>query len=363
MPQGLKKYMEIELFLWIQLKVGHGISLSTAHCWMHKEGFQYISHKKGLYFDGHDRPDVAYCQEVFLPTMKNYEYQFVKYNVGDVDKESTIPPQNYVEHRLVLCLQDEMTAQANDSHEKSWVLGEEHHLRKKGPGCGLHKSDTICSTTGWLKNGSQTLEYGKNYDGYWTGELFVKQVCATNQNSKQNSVLIFILQLNERIIPAFEEAHGAGYQALFLIDNSQGHSTYSPDALLVSRMNVGPAKKQAIIWDGWFTHSDGHKVTQPMVFPANHPEYVNKPKGIKVVLTKCSLYQRDLQGKCKSKCDAQKDDCCNKKILEQQPDFLEQKSLVQETIKAAGHLCLFFPKFHCELNFIEYFWAQVKKYL
>jgi hypothetical protein len=29
---------------------------------------------------------------------------------------------------------------------------------------------------GWLKEASQSLEYGKNYDGYWTGEMFVKQV-------------------------------------------------------------------------------------------------------------------------------------------------------------------------------------------
>lgn len=46
-----------------------------------------------------------------------------------------------------------------------------------------------------------------------------------------------------------------------------------------------------------------------------------------------------------------------------QPDFQEQKSLVQETIEAAGHLCIFLPKFHCELNFIEFFWGAVKKYL
>lgn len=71
-----------------------------------------------------------------------------------------------------------ITAQANDTHSKSWVLGNEHHLQKKGPDCGiLHKSDIICLTVGWLKDVSQTIEYVKNYDGYWTGKLFVKQVC------------------------------------------------------------------------------------------------------------------------------------------------------------------------------------------
>ena len=57
------------------------------------------------------------------------------------------------------------------------------------------------------------------------------------------------------------------------------------------------------------------------------------------------------------------EDCCNKWILEYQPDFQGQKSLVQETILALGHLCLVLLKFHCELNFIEFFWGAVKKYL
>jgi len=32
-------------------------------------------------------------------------------------------------------------------------------------------------------------------------------------------------------------------------------------------------------------------------------------------------------------------------------------------IEAAGHICIFLPKFHCELNFIEFFWGAVKRYL
>jgi hypothetical protein len=35
--------------------------------------------------------------------------------------------------------------------------------------------------------------------------------------------------------------------------------------------------------------------------------------------------------------------------------------LVQEVIEAAGHLCLFLSKFHCELNYIEFFPRHVEK--
>jgi hypothetical protein len=107
--------------------------------------------------------------------------------------------------------------------------------------------------------------------------------------------------------------------------------------------------------------SDGHKTAQSMVFPCDHPTFPNEPKGIKVVLTERGLFQPGLRGKCQNKCDGE--NCCNKRVLERQPDFCDQKSLVQEVIEAAGHLCIFLPKFHCELNFIEFFWGVVKKYL
>jgi hypothetical protein len=39
-------------------------------------------------------------------------------------------------------------------------------------------------------------------------------------------------QWTEKIIPAFEKAHDpVEYQALSMVDNSQGHSAYPPDAL------------------------------------------------------------------------------------------------------------------------------------
>ena len=164
-------------------------------------------------------------------------------------------------------------------------------------------------------------------------------------------------QIVEKIIPAFEQAHGPGCQALIVVDNSQGHSAYPENALLVSRMNMHPGRKQARMRDGWFLH-DGEKITQPMIFPPSHQTYPDQPKGMCKVLIERGLYSDKLHMQCKLDCIS--NSCCAKQILELQPDFKEQKSLVQEVIEAAGHLCIFLPKFHCELNYIEFFWGAVK---
>jgi len=88
MPNSLKKYMEVELFPRIHLKATHGISLAMVRQWLHCEGFHYVSHKKGLFFDGHDRDDVIrYRQVEFIPGFKFHEPCLVQHVVGDVEKE------------------------------------------------------------------------------------------------------------------------------------------------------------------------------------------------------------------------------------------------------------------------------------
>jgi len=76
--------------------------------------------------------------------------------------------------------------------------------------------------------------------------------------------------LKDKIIPAFERAHLPGYKALFLIDNSQGHSAYAANALLVSWMNMQLGGQQAKMRDGWFMNSE-ECIPQKMCFPADHP--------------------------------------------------------------------------------------------
>lgn len=160
-----------------------------------------------------------------------------------------------------------------------------------------------------------------------------------------------------------------------MVDNCQGHSAYSVDALLTSQMNMKPGGKQAKMRDGWYMQ-DGMQMTQNMCFPSNHTELPGEPKGMRQVLVERGLWKDKLVMKCGSwskkqddgsvsvaKCQSGVTDCCAKRFLNCQPDFIEQKSLIQEVIENAGHLCIFLPKFHCELNFIEYFWGAVKQYL
>ena len=333
---------------------------------MKKEGFEYTEHKKALYFNGHERPDVVDDHQIwFLPDMTAFMQDMIHYVVGDVMTEF-IQSSHFLDYsngtfakpRLVCCAHDEMTCQANDGMKKSWIYTGEHAIKHKGPGRGLHYSGIICSTFGWLADAGQTIEYGKNYDGYWNGAMFVQQVCP--HFSERLYCNLNSLQLKEKIILTFERTHGAGHKAVFLIDNSQGHSAYPVDALQATRMNLWPGSKQAKMHDGWFI-CDGTKVTQSMSFSQEHPEFSNQPKGMKVILEERGLWRAGLVMKCKDACTS--DTCCARCTIKSQPDFKEQQSLVQETIEAAGHYCIFLPKYHCELNFIEYFWGAVKKFI
>ena len=61
-------------------------------------------------------------------------------------------------------------------------------------------------------------------------------------------------------------------------------------------------------------------------------------------------------------------DCC-KCVLSRQPDFMQQRSGIEEAYDkynaehGTNHRCLFLPKFHPELNYIERIWGRMKYYI
>ena len=51
-------------------------------------------------------------------------------------------------------------------------------------------------------------------------------------------------------------------------------------------------------------------------------------------------------------------------LLSKQPNFNAQRNWIEETLMAQpGFFLDFYPKFHCEFNFIELYWGASKAYL
>nr|GAT46270.1 predicted protein [Mycena chlorophos] len=190
----------------------------------------------------------------------------------------------------------------------------------------------------------------------------------------------------------------------WVFDNSSCHDSMPEDALCVTKMNVGAGGKQPKMRDTVIPANNpfGHggkpqSLCFPDHLPDDHPHKKDEgqPKGMKIILaergyTAASLGKRLIGdcGQCKARRarkvqpdpnekhnsddesaesegedeSSEPVDCCMRRILSLQDDFAKQKCLLQMVVEEAGHICHFLPKFHPELNAIEYYWGWVKRY-
>jgi hypothetical protein len=124
--------------------------------------------------------------------------------------------------------------------------------------------------------------------------------------------------------------------------------------------------------DGWTHHKGGPRMrpttlangqVQEFYFEDDHPQYPGFFKGMEQIIRERGLWPESgsLLAQCEGfKCEAGKVDCCCRRLLFNQPDFIIQKSQLEELVTSHGHICDFYPKYHCELNFIEQYWGAVK---
>ena len=67
---------------------------------------------------------------------------------------------------------------------------------------------------------------------------------------------------------------------------------------------------------------------------------------------------------CKEKIqDSSRTSCCARRVISLESDFLAQKEAIEELIEKADYKYIFYPKFYCELNFIERYWRAYKRYI
>jgi hypothetical protein len=160
-----------------------------------------------------------------------------------------------------------------------------------------------------------------------------------------------------------------GCIGVFCFDQSTNHNAMAEDALIVTRMNLGSGGVQPRMRNGWYINECGEKYLQSMVFPDDHPvkKLRGQPKGVKIVLQERNLWPKKRVNLVCDRCsgkhaddDSIRLDCCARRILSLQPDFLGQRSALDEAIVGAGHIFERYPKFHCECNFIERYWGFVK---
>jgi hypothetical protein len=336
------------------------IRCRTARRWLEKLGLSWQKVQKGIYVDGHERSDVTqYRQEVFLPAFERIRPFLVTWDEeGQMIMPQNLPPG---QKPLVIVTHDESTFNANDGKRQLWIENGKQPLRPKGRGKGLMVSDFLTpggrlavpdaipeaelSARGLPRRyASEYFIYGK--DKYWRGDDMVDHTVKV-------------------AIPIFHAAF-PHCQAVFLFDNASNHSSYAADALRVENMNLNPGGKQAWLRDG-FIHEKG--IPQPMTFPMDYykRELAGKQKGIKRVLKERGLWpEQGLLLDCPTTNDrpgcSSEGGCCARRILAAEKDFRDQTGRLQEEVEKLGHQVLFYPKFHCELNFIERYWCRAKWY-
>ena len=316
----------------------HEISIRTATRWLHQLGFRPQSHKKGAYVDGHEREDVVKSRKTFLDKVNSLKVSHLPPPPCSDERAKTPPLDAESRKRLVLIYHDESIFNTNEGQTWMWATPDTPVIQPKTKGAGVMVSDFIDQHRGFLqltddehqvvkahdpnfpKSARVLFEYGAEKEGYWTAQKFL--------NNLKDAVVIA-----EHVYP------GDNHTLVWLFDQSSCHKAFAEDALNARRMNVRPGGNQPQMRDTVW----GRKV-QTMVMADG------TPKGMKMVLEERGINTSRMNAD-------------NMRIvLANHEDFRTEKTLVEKYIESRGHIALYIPKFHCELNPIERVWGQAKVY-
>jgi hypothetical protein len=269
----------------------------------------------------------------------------------------------------------ETTFYANDRRKVGWVHKDAKAVpRAKGEGVSLMVADFISADYGWLQSPSDPdkaarvlFKAGIDRQGYFDNKDVLNQT----------RTAMDILE-NERQ----DEHH------VFVFDNATTHTKRADDALSARKMPKNMPKdgnffveRNKLDPDGKAIYGPDRKALKEKVKMANRRfadgteqefyipeghEHAGIFKGMAVILeergyTDC-IGAKGKRAECvKFKCAPGATDCCCRRILYNEPDFVHVPSLLEMECNARGFQVILLPKFHCELNFIEQCWGYAKR--
>jgi hypothetical protein len=348
------------------LDASHGLSLEEVAYRLATIALLCVSHANlstGQYVDGHERYDVVYYRQ---RTMANLEVHARVWEDGLREMESAQPTASVSRKPVVFWYHDESTFYANDRRDVSWVHKDQTAKPKaKGEGASLMVADFVSADYGWLRSpdglesARKLFQAGAQRDGYFT-----------NANIIQHAELA--MDILEKHYP-----------------DASTHTKRAEDALSARHMSKKPTQARYPMWGvdvpvvdaaGRQLYDEHRKLRKQRVCMGNaqYPGssclqslYYNPHdgsgrtcvfKGMDRILAERGINTSALRAECPGfKCAEGATDCCTRRVIWNQPDFANVKSVLEDACDARGFKVVFLPKFHCELNPIERCWCHAKR--
>jgi hypothetical protein len=211
---------------------------------------------------------------------------------------------------------------------------------------------------------------GKERDGYFTNEEILAQAESA-------------MDILDEFYPNDEH--------IFIYDNATTHLMWPEDAVSTVHMPMKPVsldkpnfgvkmmvdgvEKRVRMADGILPNGQSQSFYFSDRLPRNDPNYAYRGrfKGMKNIILERRRVRgsnlpdpSNLRAQCdktfsKLKCSSRRTDCCLRRILFCQPDFVNAKSKLQVHCEKRGYKVIYLLKYHCELNPIESYWGYAKR--
>ena len=346
------------LRVWVNdrlgLSSGAEYSERTILNWLHVLGFRVTETKKGIYFDGHERPDVKLDRKRFMEEFEMYYKDAVKIDTETLELQDLNKP-------YIIISQDEKIHHSNDVQSRYWDNGELNFPPSKSQGRTVMTADFLEPISGFLeykddvwselKNTEKVQQEIRELGGGEKGECRARRagsILDVSSDGYYNTN-----RCKEDFLKAVQivKANYPDKIPVITTDWSPIHGSYGDDALNVNKMNVGIGGKQPLMKDGYYTNPAGEVVAQPMVFRGGPNQGV--AKGLKQVCLE-RFGPEAIKGK--------KQDGLVE-MLGKEPDFKQQKPQLVEVVEAAGGKVMFGTKFHPELMPIENSYRDISAFM